>query len=260
LSADRDFLVGLLQLEGRVALITGARIGIGRALALGFGKAGARIAVTSREPKGCDELAQTLEQRGTRASSLQADVRSAGDAEDCVRRTVEVLGGLDILVNNAGIAIRGPALTYPEESWDLVLDTNLKGAFLMAQAAARVMRERKAGRIINLSSTFARSVKAERAAYAASKAGLEQLTRVLAKEWAADGITVNGIALTTVLTETRQTRLASEEVRLQRIAEIPLGRLGLAEDAVPAALFLAGAAGDFVTGHTIYMDGGFTLR
>jgi NAD(P)-dependent dehydrogenase (short-subunit alcohol dehydrogenase family) len=177
-----------------------------------------------------------------------------------MRRVSDELGPVGVLVNNAGITVREPAATYAESSWDLVVDTNLKGSFLMAQAAGAVMRRSGGGRIINMSSTYATAVRPGRVAYSASKAGIEHMTRVLAAEWAADGIHVNGIALTTTPTPNRPSSLVSEDAVRERIAEIPLGRLGEPEDAVPAALFLAGPAGAFVTGHTIYVDGGFTLR
>jgi 2-deoxy-D-gluconate 3-dehydrogenase len=176
-----------------------------------------------------------------------------------VQRAIDAFGRLDVVVNNAGIAISAPALEYPEDAWDEVVDTSLKGSFLMSQAGARVMASESGGRIINLSSTFARRPYRRVVAYAAAKAGIEQLTRVLALEWAENKITVNAIALTSIVTETRAHFFTDPKRVEQRIAEIPLGRLGIVEDAVSAALFLAGPAGAFVTGHTLLVDGGFTL-
>lgn len=240
-------------------IVTGARHGIGQAIAVGAARAGAHLVVTSREENGAGRTVDQIQQVGGSALELQADVRSASDCKMVVQRAIDAFGRLDVVVNNAGIAISAPALEYPEDAWDEVVDTSLKGSFLMSQAGARVMASESGGRIINLSSTFARRPYRRVVAYAAAKAGIEQLTRVLALEWAENKITVNAIALTSIVTETRAHFFTDPKRVEQRIAEIPLGRLGIVEDAVSAALFLAGPAGAFVTGHTLLVDGGFTL-
>lgn len=258
--SDDSYLAGLMDLSGKVALVTGGRLGIGAAAAQALVRAGARVVVTSRDIR---TLAATLEQMGAPTSSvtpLALDVRDPDQVEDAVAHVAAEFGRLDILINNAAVSTRSPAIEVTQDQWDEVFDTNLKGAFFVAQAAAKQMRRSNGGRIINLSSTFAKSVLPGRSVYACTKAALEHLTRYLAAEWAEWGVTVNCIAPTTILTETRAHLFPTEESKARRISEIPLGRLSVTEDIVPAILFLAGRAGAFVTGHTLYVDGGFTLR
>jgi NAD(P)-dependent dehydrogenase (short-subunit alcohol dehydrogenase family) len=254
---DTAYLSELYGLAGQVALVTGARQGIGRELALAFGRAGAAVAVTSRRPDQLDAVAGELAALGAEHCELGLDIRSEAEVVETVAAVRKRFGRLDVVVNNAGLSVRKPALEHTLDEWDAVLETNLRGTFLVSRESARAMTD--GGRIVNLSSTFARAAHLDRAAYAASKAGIEQLTRVLALEWAERGITVNAIAPTTTETETRREVLASEEARQERIRAIPLGRLGTTEDVVGVALMLAGPAGRFVTGQTILVDGGFTL-
>lgn len=256
---DLDYLTGLLSLEGKVAVVTGARLGIGAAVATAMARAGAAVCVTSREPRRMAPVLGRIEAAGSDSLAVGLDVRKQEEIESAVDAIVARFGRLDILVNNAGTSARGPALDHTPNDWDEVLETNLRGAFFMAQAAARAMRKTGGGVVINLSSTFAQAVVADRAAYSASKAGLDHLTRVLAKEWAPYRIRVNGVAPATVATESRP-HLASGEARRTAISQIPLGRLATPDDVVPAVLFLAGPAGAFVTGQTLCVDGGFTLR
>lgn len=258
--ADRDYLSQLLNLEGKVALVTGARVGIGAAAAVGLARAGASVCLTSRSQPGLEPVAETVRGLGAKALTLPLDVRDSASIAAAVGKAAEHFGRIDLLVNNAGVAIRGPALGFREEDWDKVMETNVRGVFLMSQAVGGRMAEAGGGRIVSLSSTFARVPAAGRAAYATSKAALEHLTRVLAREWAPEGVTVNAVAPTTILTESRAAFLASPEDRRRRVAEIPLGRMGETEDVVAAILFLAGPAGAFVTGQTLYVDGGFSLR
>jgi NAD(P)-dependent dehydrogenase (short-subunit alcohol dehydrogenase family) len=254
------FLEQLFGLAGRAALVTGARQGIGEAIAEGLARAGANVAVTSRDGAALDPVVASLERHGVRALPLELELADAGQVEARVAETVAAFGRLDIVVNNAALSVRGDSLDYDLADWDRVFATNLRGAFLVSRAAARVMRDRGGGRIVNLSSPFARVGLPGRAAYSASKAGLEQLTRSLAVEWAPYGITVNAVATTTVLTETREELFRDEAVLAERVAQIPLGRLGRPEDLVGAILFLCGDAGSFVTGEALLVDGGYTVR
>jgi NAD(P)-dependent dehydrogenase (short-subunit alcohol dehydrogenase family) len=253
------FLGGLFGLEGRVALVTGGRQGIGEALSIGLAQAGAAVAVTSRDVSALGPLVEKLRQFGVEALALELDVTDPLAVEACVDATLASLGRLDIAVNNAAVTGRRPALEVDAAEWDRIFETNARGAFLVARAAGRAMRA-TGGRIVNLSSPFARVGVAERIAYSASKAALEQLTRSLAVEWAPYGITVNAVAPTTVLTETRRVHFDSEQAIAYRVGQIPLGRLGEPDDVVGAVLFLCGDAGSFVTGQTLLVDGGYTIR
>ena len=247
----------LFRLDGKCALVTGARQGIGRTIAAALARAGADVAITSRTAGELGATVEDVRAHGRRAAPLELDVTRSGDVDAAIARSVDELGRLDIVVNNAGVTVRAPAVELTDDEWNTVLATNLTGTFLVCRAAARVMHE-TGGRIINLSSTFARVPAPTRAAYAASKAGVEQLTRVLAQEWA-PSITVNAIAPTTVVTETRAELFRDPAVREARTAEIPMGRLATADDLVGAVLLLAGPAGGFITGQTLVVDGGFSL-
>lgn len=247
----------LFRLDGKCALVTGARQGIGRAIAVALARAGADIVVTSRTGE-LDATVEEVRAHGRRALAVELDVTRVADIEAAIARAVEAFGRLDVLINNAGVTARAPASDLDEREWNDVVATNLTGTFLVSRAAARGMAETGGGRIINLSSTFARVPTPSRAAYAASKAGVEQLTRVLACEWA-PSITVNALAPTTIITDSRADFLSDPVVREARIAEIPMGRLETADDLAGAVLLLAGAAGAFITGQTLVVDGGFSL-
>lgn len=256
---DAEYLSGLFGAKGRVALVTGAKDGIGRAIALALARAGADVAVTSRASPGLREVAAAISGAGRRALPLELELRDVESVRAAVERTVAAFGRLDVLVNNAGTSLRIDALDYEQEDWDAVLETNLRGSFFLAQAAAREMRRHREGRIVNVSSTYGRVVRAQRVAYAASKAALEQMTRALALEWAAEGITVNAVAPASVRTPSREDKFADPEYEAKRARDIPMGRLCLPEDVVGAVLFLIGPGAGFVTGHTIVVDGGYTL-
>ena len=254
-----DYLARTFGLEGKVALVTGAREGIGLAIAVALASAGAKVAITSRSVDGLHTAVEAIRSAGGQALPLALEVRDLAQVRAAVDSTAAHFGGLDILVNNAGIAIRAESLTYTEADFTEVIDVNLRATFFAAQAAAVHMIERGGGRVINLSSVFAHAALPQRAVYAASKAGLEQMTKVLAVEWATHGIRVNAIAPGTILTPTREHLFPTPEALAERLRIIPSGRLGTPEDIAPAVLLLASRAGEFITGSTFVLDGGMSL-
>ena len=252
-----------LSLEGMTALVTGSGRGIGSALAVGLAQAGANVAVSdvSELMAGAEDTAARIRQEGVDSAAYVLDVLNLENIRDAVDSVVQEFGRLDILVNNAGIRRRQPALEVTEENWDAVIDTNLKGPFFCAQAAARPMIEQGFGRIINISSQLAVVAGENRAAYCASKAGLASLTRVLALEWLKYGITVNAIGPGP--TETPGLLLADnrsdEELEADLRAHMPLGRRMTAEELVGAAIYLASPSAGATTGQLLVVDGGWTI-
>jgi 2-deoxy-D-gluconate 3-dehydrogenase len=263
-------LAQLLDLSGKVALVTGAARGIGQAIALRLAEAGAAVMLADIDEAAAREAAEALTASGGHVAAVRADVGRVNDARAMVRRTAEMFGRLDILVNNAGIYPFAAAVRASEEHWDHILDVNLKGAFFAAQAAARQMiAEGHGGRIVNVSSVDALRPTGNLAAYGASKAGLVALTRSLALEWAQYGILVNAIVpgeIVTPGTEAAGAELAQQggvpvaDMRSPAfLARIPLGRLGEPDDVAKVALFLASGLADYLTGSAIVVDGGYTL-
>jgi NAD(P)-dependent dehydrogenase (short-subunit alcohol dehydrogenase family) len=249
----------LFSVRDRNVLITGAGRGIGRILALAFADAGAHVAVAGRTAADLEATAAQVRDRGRRALAVPADVRSVASVDALVETTARELEGLDVLINNAGIFVNRPAVEMTEAEWDEMTDTNVKGLFFCARAAARAMLPRGGGRIINVSSALARVAQEGYACYCANKAAVEQLTRVLALEWAPAGVNVNAIAPTTTETPEKPERLRTPEALARALAKIPLGRYGQPGDLVGAALYLASPASAFVTGQTLVVDGGFSL-
>lgn len=249
------------RLEGRVVLVTGAgaRRGIGRAIALGMAREGARVAVADIDLALAKEAAQAVQAAGGQAMAVRADVSVATDVQAMVDQTVEVFGRLDVLVNNAGIAPIRPFLVLDEATWDRTFAVNAKGVYLCAQAAARQMiRQGTGGRIINLSSVSEKVSGGGLTHYSATKAAVRNLTRGLASELGKYRITVNAIGPGTIETDILNYLPQAEQDRLraQNLRNTPLGRLGQPEDIVGAAIFLSSEEASYVSGITLFVDGG----
>ena len=248
----------IFDLSGTVAMVTGANTGIGQAIALALAEAGADIAAVGRTP--AEETVEKVRALGRRAEIVSADLSTIEPVGRVVAETVEKLGGLDILVNNAGIIRRADSVDFTEADWDAVIDTNLKSVFFLSQAAGRHMLAKGRGKIINIASmlTFQGGIRVP--SYTASKSGVGGLTKLLANEWSAKGINVNGIAPGYIATNNTAALQADETRNRQIVERIPAGRWGKPSDLGGAAVFLASSASDYVDGHILAVDGGWLAR
>lgn len=249
------------RLDGKVALVTGGSRGLGRAIADALASAGARVILTARDAEMARQTALAV--RGTSEApslGLGVDVTRRDEVEAMVAKAVEACGRLDILVNNAGINIRGPIEELSEDDWDSVVDTNLKGPWLCCRAVAPIMKAQKWGRVINVSSMLGEISMPGRTPYASSKGGLTLMTKTLALEWARDGINVNALCPGPFATEINTPLLNDPQARAQMEANVPLARWGDPAELGPAAIFLASDASSFMTGATLFIDGGYTAR
>jgi 2-deoxy-D-gluconate 3-dehydrogenase len=246
------------DLSGQVALVTGGNAGLGQAIALALAAAGADIASVSR--RVAPETEAQVKALGRRFIGIEADLSTTTPIAAIVAQTTSDLGGLDILVNNAGIIRRADSVDFTEADWDSVIDTNLKSAFFLAQAAGRHMIAQGRGKIINVASMLSFQGGVRVPSYTASKSGLAGLTRLLANEWAAKGVNVNAIAPGYMITD-NTTQLREDAKRNAEIlSRIPAGRWGDAGDIGGAAVFLASRASDYVHGAIIPVDGGWLAR
>ena len=239
------------SLTGRVALVTGAKRGIGRTIALTFAEAGADVVVCGRTLSDLEKVAEEISALGRRSLAVMTNVSVKSEVDALVDRVVKEFGTIDILVNNAVVYARGPLVELAEEDWDTTVNIGIKGYFLCAQAAARVMIEKNKGSIINMVSTAGIRPTGRQGAYSIIKAADEMMVKLLAAELAEYNIRVNGLAPTVVKTE-----LTNVELFKGFMTQLPLGRLTEVEELAAAALFLASDAASYISGHTLVVDGG----
>ena len=249
------------RLDGRLAIVTGASQGIGRAFALAYSRAGAEVVLVSRGREKLLEAQRAVESAGGRAHVICADVGKLEDIHRLEQDVLKLVEGRDVglvLVNSAGFGFTKSAVEVTEEDWDRVFDTHAKGTFFCCQAFGCRMIERGYGKIINLSSTWSSSTDMGKSVYGAAKAGISYLTAALSTEWAPLGVRVNAIAPTSTLTDSTSLAFQENPERAERLrSRIKLGRFAEPSDLVGAALFLASPASDFVSGHTLFVDGGW---
>jgi NAD(P)-dependent dehydrogenase (short-subunit alcohol dehydrogenase family) len=248
-----------IDLTGKVAVVTGAGKGIGRAICLELAQAGADVFGVSRTEADLDSLGDEVRALGVRFGACVADLSSAAAAEHAAQQAA-AFGDVDILVNNAGVARTAPAEDVTEADWDAVMDTNLKGAFFVAQALGRGMLARGHGRIVNVSSQAGVVGLRDHAAYCASKAGLGLITKVLAIEWGPRGVSVNAVAPTVILTPMGELVWGDPAVGGPMLAKIPLGRFGRPVEVASVVAFLASDLAAMINGETVLIDGGYTAQ
>lgn len=249
-----------LSLRNKVALVTGAAGGIGSAISRAFGAAGARVFLNGTKGEKLKDLAAPLQEAGVETAYKAIDITVSGAADELVAAVVQTMGSIDILVNSAGINRPQKSVDVTEENWDAVLDINLKATFFMSRAAGREMIERGGGKIINISSQSGQVALPLRAAYCASKGGVDQLTRTLALEWAPHNVLVNAVAPTFVLTPFTKGMFENKDFLKYVMDSIPLGRLAEPEEVAYATLFLASDLANMITGHILTVDGGWTIK
>ena len=245
-------------LDGRVALVTGAASGLGRAIAVGFAEAGARVRCVDRDAAGNEEAASSI---GETTDAYSADVTDAAAIAAAVDGLVEAAGRIDVLVNSAGIGGRSPALDYPVDLWQSVMDVNLRGTYLACRAAGRHMVPAGSGSIINIASVGGLAGYPGSLGYQASKGGVVALTRTLAIEWAPQGVRVNAIAPSQFESAIVLAQWEKEpDMRTRWESRTPLGRIGQPDEIVGPAIFLASEAAAMVTGHILAVDGGYLAQ
>ncbi len=249
----------LFGLEGKSALVVGASKGLGKTMALSLAGAGADVAVVSRSQKLIEEVRDEIIASGRKAVAVKADINREDDIIGMAGQVIDYFGKIDILVNNAGIYIPAMALNMTAEDWDKTLNINLKGFFLSCKTVGRHMVDQKKGKIINIASVLGKRAAQASSAYSASKAAIIQLTRSLALEFAPYNINVNAIGPGWFETEMIEEELSNPKTRKFFLSKTPLRRFGVPEDLAGAVVFLASKASDFMTGETIFIDGGFSI-
>jgi NAD(P)-dependent dehydrogenase (short-subunit alcohol dehydrogenase family) len=247
----------LFDLTGKSAVVVGGTSGIGLAIAIGLAEAGADVVATSRRTEQVEEAAQAIESKGRRALRLTSDVGDRASLEAVLEGTLKQFGKVDILINSAGKIKREPTLTVSEETWNDIMDTNVTGTLRACQIFGKHMLERGYGRIVNIASLNSFVSLKEVTAYAASKAAVAALTKSLAVEWSARGVTVNAIAPGVFRTALNQKLLDESDRGKELLMRTPMGRFGKTEELVGSAIYLASDASTFVTGEVLVVDGGF---
>ena len=244
------------DLRGKVAIVTGGGRGIGRAIALGLAGAGASVVIAGRTAEQLDSVAQEITALGGQVFPVVTDLTVSDQIDRLVEETTKKFGRIDILVNNAARSFLRGLLELREDGWDKVFDTNVKAVWLLSRAAARVMIEQKGGRIINITTVGAEKAELGMAAYGCSKAALKMLTRCMAREWAPFGILVNAVGPGLTRTDFSKPIWSNPDIAKHIESLLPMGRLAEPEEIVGSVLFLASDLANYITGHSIYVDGG----
>lgn len=251
----------MFELTGKTSLVTGAGRGIGHSIALALAEAGSDLVLCSRSRDELESVAQEVRSRGVRALVAPCDVTDAGQVQAAADAAAKEFGAIDVLINNAGMTVKKPAEDVPLDEWQKVINVNLTGVFLMAQAVGRQMLKQGRGSIINISSIAAKTAITGSVAYCASKGGVDMVTKVLAVEWADRGVRVNGLA--PAYTETPLVKAITDAKAdfADRVkARTPMNRMARPEEMVGTAIFLASDASSYITGETIMVDGGWTAK
>jgi NAD(P)-dependent dehydrogenase (short-subunit alcohol dehydrogenase family) len=249
------------QLDNKVAVVSGAGRGIGRSIAIGMAEAGADVALLSRTEDDLREVAAEIEKLGRRSIYIQTDVTSRVDVQKSIETIVQEFSRIDILINNAGMNIRSKALEVTDDEWQKIMDTNLKSAFMMSQEVGRLMKENGTnGRIVNISSVAGHVALRTGVVYAATKAAIIQMTKVLALEWGQYEINVNSIGPWYFKTPLTEKLLQDSEYVSQILSVTPLNRVGELPEVVGPAVFLCTDAASYITGQTLFVDGGMTIH
>jgi NAD(P)-dependent dehydrogenase (short-subunit alcohol dehydrogenase family) len=246
-------------LDGKVAVVTGAGRGIGKALALGLAEAGADVAIIARTSSDLEEVSEQIKSIGRRAFPVCADITDRKQVNQAITNIYNQAGSINILINNAGMNIRTPAIEVTDDEWETIFQTNLKSAFMLSQAVAPYMKQSNNGRIINISSVGGHVALRTGVVYASTKAAMIQMTKVLAVEWAQYGINVNSIGPWYFKTPLTEKLLSDPEYIKDILDRTPLKRVGELQDLVGPTVFLCSEAANYVTGQTLFVDGGMTI-